>query len=83
MFERYWMGSLDCFCYGPDNFEWWVILYIVISNKVHTQHCWFIDTVNIMLTFLYTVFYNFHRPLGFLKGKQFLDYWISHNSVRK
>jgi len=28
--------------------------------------------MNIVLTFLYAVFYNCHHRLGFLKGKEFL-----------
>ena len=29
MFEGNVMGGLDCFCYGHDNREWKVLLYIV------------------------------------------------------
>jgi hypothetical protein len=45
--------------------------------------CWYIDSVNIVFTFLHAVFYNCHHPLGFLKGDKFLDYLSSHNRVRK
>jgi len=39
--------------------------------------------MNIVFTFLYAVFYNSNHPLGFQKGEEFLDYWSSHNPVRK
>jgi len=39
--------------------------------------------MNIVFTFLYAVFYTCYHPLGFLKGEEFLDYWNSHNHVRK
>jgi hypothetical protein len=83
LFERNRMGGLDCFCLAHDKGEWRFLLYIVISNTVHRQLCWYIDTVNIVLMFLYAVFYNCHHPLDFLKGKEFLDQWSSHNCVRK
>jgi len=52
----------------------------VHSNLQHsTQLCWCIDTVNIVFTFLYAVFYNCHHSLGFLKGGEFMDWWSSHN----
>jgi len=31
----------------------------------------FIVRTRIVFTFLYTVFYNCHHPLGFLKGEEF------------
>jgi len=39
--------------------------------------------MNISLTFLYEIFYNGNHPLVFLKGKEFLDWWSSHNYVKK
>jgi hypothetical protein len=45
--------------------------------------CWYVDSLNIVLTFLYVVFYDCHHPIGFLKGNKFLDYLSSHNVVRK
>jgi len=52
--------------------------------KNSTQRvCWYIDSMNIVFTFLNAVFYNCHHPLGFLKGNEFLDCLSSHNVVRK
>jgi hypothetical protein len=82
VFERNRMGGLDYFCLAYDKSEWRVRLYIVISSRVHKQHCWNIDWVNIVFTFVYAVFYNCHHPLGFLKDKEFVDYLSSHNRVR-
>jgi len=59
------------------------LLYTVISNKVHGQLCWCIDSMNIVFTFLYAVFYKCHHPLGFLRCEEFLDQWASHNCVWK
>jgi hypothetical protein len=39
--------------------------------------------MNIVFTFLCAVLHNCHHPLGFLKGEEVLDYWSSHNHVRK
>ena len=39
--------------------------------------------MNIVFTFLCAGFYNCHHPLGFLKGEEFLDYWSSHNGVKR
>jgi len=50
------MEGLDYFCKAYDNSEWRVLLYIVISNKVHRQLFWYFDSVNIVFTFLYAVF---------------------------
>jgi hypothetical protein len=47
------------------------LVYILISNKVHRQLCWYIDWVNILFTFIYAVFYNCHHPLGFLKAERY------------
>ena len=32
--------------------DWRVLLYIVISSKVHRQLCWYIELVNIVFTFI-------------------------------
>jgi len=48
-------------------------LYIVIYNKVHRQLCWYVNSMNIVFTFLYVVLYNCHHPLGFLKVEEFRD----------
>jgi hypothetical protein len=50
-----------------------ILLYIVISNTVHRQLCRYIDTMNIVFTLLYTVFYKCHHTLGFLEGEESLD----------
>jgi hypothetical protein len=46
----------------------------VLCNLQHTTQiiCWHIDSMNIVFTFLYAVFYNFHHRLGFLKARNFL-----------
>jgi hypothetical protein len=69
MFGRNKMGELDCFCEAYDKSKWRVLLYIVISNTVHRQLCWCIDTVNIVFTFSYTVFYNDNHRLIFFKRR--------------
>jgi hypothetical protein len=48
VFERNRIGGFNCFCYAHDKSEWRVLLYIVISNTVHRQLCWYIDTMNIV-----------------------------------
>ena len=53
------------------------------SNLQHRHLCWYIDTMYIVITVLYAVFYNCHHPFGFRKGEEFLDQWSSHNGVRK
>ena len=60
-------------------------MYVVNSNKAHRQLCWYIQRIYIYIniTFLYGIFYNGNHPLGFLKGKEFLDQWSSHKHVRK
>jgi len=50
-----------------------IFLFIVISNKIHRQLCWYIDSMNIVFTFLYAVLYNCHLHLGSLQGLEFLD----------
>ena len=50
-----------------------IFLFIVISNKIHRQLCWYIDSMNIVFTFLYAVFYEFRHHLGSLQGLEFLD----------
>ena len=60
-----------------------IFLFIVISNKIHRQLCWYIDSMNIVFTFLYAVFCDCHHHLGSLQGSEFLDFWSSHNGVRK
>jgi hypothetical protein len=72
VFESNRMGGLDCFCGAHDKSEWRVLLYIIISNILHRQLRWYIDLLNIVLTFLYAVFYNCHHPLGFLKARNLL-----------
>jgi len=47
-----------------------VLLYIAVANTVHRQFCWYIDSMNIVFTFLYAVFYNCHHPLGFSKSQR-------------
>jgi hypothetical protein len=83
VFERNRTVGFNCFCYAHGKSEWRVLLYIVISNTVHRQLCCYIDTMNIVFTFLYVAFYNCHHPLDFLKGEEFMDWWSSHNCVRK
>ena len=78
--ERNRIGGLDCLCQADDKSEWRVLLYIVMCNRVHRELCQYIDTLNIVFTFLYAIFYNCHHPLGFLKGEEFLDYWSSHKN---
>jgi hypothetical protein len=39
--------------------------------------------MNIVFTYFCAVFYNCHQPVGFLKHGEFLDWWSSHNGVRK
>jgi len=63
---------MGCFCLGNDKRKWRVLLYIVISNKVHRQIYLYVDTMNIVFTFLYAVFYIGNHTVGFLKGKEFL-----------
>jgi len=72
VFERNTMGGLDCFCEAHDKSEWRVFLHIVISKKVYRQLCWCIDTVDIVFTFSYAVFYDCYHPVGFLKARNFL-----------
>ena len=55
----------------------------VISNKVHRQLCWNICSVNIVISFLYSLFHNCRHPLSFLKIKEFLDKWRGYNRVGK
>ena len=50
--------------------EWRVVLYIVISNKGHRQIYLYIDTMNIVFTFLYAGFYNGTHTVGILKRKR-------------
>jgi len=47
----------------------------VHHNLQHTVQrvCWYIDSMNIVFTFLYALLYVCHHPLGFLKGEEFLD----------
>ena len=73
VFGRNGMGGLDCFFLAHDKSEWRVLLYIVICNKIHRQLCLYIYTMNIVFTFLYSVFYNGNHLLGFLKGEEFLS----------
>jgi len=42
------------------------LLYIVITIKVHRQLFWYIDSINIVFSFLYAFCYNCHHPLVFL-----------------
>ena len=56
MFERNGMGGLDCLCLTHGKSDWRVLLYIIISSKVHRQLCWCIELVNIVFTFVYAVF---------------------------
>jgi hypothetical protein len=65
------IGLEEWFFCAHDESEWKVRLYI--CNKVHVQLCWYIDSLNIVFTLLYTTFYNGHHPLSILKGKEFLD----------
>ena len=83
VFERNVMGGLDCFCQGHDKSEWKVLLYVVVCNKLHRQLCWYIDSMNIVFTFLYAVFCDCHHHLGSSQGSEMPDYWNSHNRVRK
>jgi hypothetical protein len=39
--------------------------------------------VNIVFILLYAVLYNCHHPVGVLKGEEYLDWWSSHNCVRR
>jgi len=61
-------------------------MYIVNCNKAHRQLCWYIQRIYtyiyLYFTFLYGIINNGNHPLGFLKGKEFLDQWSSHKHVR-
>ena len=81
VFKRNMMGGLDCLSH--DKSEWKVLLYVVISNKLCRQLCWYIDSMNIVFIFLYAVFYDCHHHLGSSQGSEIRDYWNSHNRVRK
>ena len=83
VFERNMMGELNCFCQGHGKSEWKVLLLIIICNKIHRQLCWYIDSMNIVCTFLYAVFCDCHHHLGSSQGSEIPDYWNSHNCVRK
>jgi hypothetical protein len=71
VFEKITLGGLDCFCWAVGKSEWRVLMYIVICYKIHRQLCWYIDTVNIVITLLYAVFSNCYHPVGFVKGREF------------
>ena len=60
------------FCQAFDESEWRGLLYIVICNKLHRELCRYIDTMNILFTLLYAVFYICHHSLGFLKDEELL-----------
>ena len=68
---------------GHGKSEWRVLLHIVISKILRRQFRWCIDSIYIVFTFKYVLLYVCHHSLGFLKGEEFLDYWSSHNRVRK
>ena len=51
--------------------DWGVLLNIIISNKAHRNYV--VIFSEYFFTFLYGIFYNGNHPLGFLKGKEFLD----------
>jgi hypothetical protein len=72
MFGGKGLGGLNCFV-SHGKSEWKVLLFIVISNKICRQLCWYIGSVNIVFTFLYAVFYDFHHGLGSFQGLEFLD----------
>jgi len=57
VFGRNGMGEFDCFCWGHGKSGWRFVLYIVICNKVHRQLRWYIDTLNIVFTFLYMQYF--------------------------
>jgi hypothetical protein len=45
----------------------------VHCNMLHsTELCWCTDSINIVFTLLYEVFYDCHHHLDFLKGEEFL-----------
>ena len=47
------------------------------------QLCWYIDSVKIVFTFLYAVFYDCHRHLVSSQCSEIPDCWDSHSRVRK
>ena len=74
---------MGLFCWGHIKSVWSVVLYIVICNKIRRQLYWDIDSVNIVFTFLYAVFYDCHRHLRSSQGSEIPDYWNSHSRVGK
>ena len=78
-----WDGRIGFFCWGHGKSEWRVLLYIVICHKIRRQLCWDIDSVKIVFTFLYAVFYDCHRHLVSSQGSEIPDCWKSHSRVRK
>jgi hypothetical protein len=46
--------NLLCVTHGKS--DWRILLYIIISGKVHRQLCWYIESVNIVFTVVYAVF---------------------------
>ena len=43
-----------------------ILLYIIITIKVHRQIFWYIDSMNIVFSSSYVLCYNCHHPLVFL-----------------
>ena len=74
---------IGLFCWGHGKSEWRVVLYIVICSKIRRQLCCYIDSLNIVFTFLYAVFYDCHLYLWSSQGSEIPDYWNSHSRVRK
>jgi hypothetical protein len=71
-FERNRMGGFDVFEQLMVRVSGGFCLCIVICNILCRQLLWYFDSVTIVFTFLYAVFYNFHHPLGFLKARNLL-----------
>jgi len=60
VFGRSRKGGLDCFCEVHGKSEWKVLPFIVISLKLQRQNFWYIDSMNIVFTFLCPVFRTFN-----------------------
>ena len=59
--------------------------YVHCKLRQSTQTTLLVYSTNIYIfifKFLYGIFYNGNHPVGFLKGKEFLDQWSSHKHVR-
>ena len=59
VFGRNMLGGLDCFCEAHGKSEWKILPFIVISLKLQRQNFWYIDSMNIVFTFLCAAFTGF------------------------